>query len=297
MDRYILDNNLPDETKINCICQILHVMTEVHKKDIIHRDLSPNNIFIMSGVIKIADFGLGKDLNVFTSHQTMHTNAVGQYYYCAPEQFMLLRDGDKRSDVYSLGRLINFIMTRNPRNSHHIFRNVAEKATNSDSSYRYADAGKLSQFFEKSVEYNKQAENQERIDKKIQNKQFDDEIESYLYNLSGEEIAKKMQSYRNGFAEALLKFMAIDDSHAEFVIQSIDKAYQAVCGRSYEAYDVYSSFAKRVILGRYSFVVKEIAANILRFVAWDVNRFNAQAMVEDLINEGIEPMLEDIIRN
>lgn len=79
---------------------------------------------------------------------------------------MLLRDGDKRSDVYSLGRLINFIMTRNPRNSHHIFRNVAEKATNSDSSYRYADAGKLSQFFEKSVEYNKQAENQERIDKK-----------------------------------------------------------------------------------------------------------------------------------
>lgn len=106
-----------------------------------------------------------------------------------------------------------------------------------------------------------------------------------------------MQSYRNGFAEALLKFMAIDDSHAEFVIQSIDKAYQAVCGRSYEAYDVYSSFAKRVILGRYSFVVKEIAANILRFVAWDVNRFNAQAMVEDLINEGIEPMLEEIIQN
>lgn len=60
---------------------------------------------------------------------------------------------------------------------------------------------------------------------------------------------------------------------------------------------MYSSFAKRVILGRYSFVVKEIAANILRFVAWDVNRFNAQAMVEVLINEGIEPMLEEIIQN
>ena len=108
-------------------------MTEFYKKDIIHRDLSPNNIFIMSGVIKIADFGLGKDLNVFTSHQTMHTNAVGQYYYCAPEQFMLLRDGDKEVMYILSGRLINFIMTRNPRNSHHIFRNVAEKATNSDS--------------------------------------------------------------------------------------------------------------------------------------------------------------------
>ena len=32
-------------------------------------------------MIKIADFGLGKDLNVFTSHQTMHTNAVGGLLY------------------------------------------------------------------------------------------------------------------------------------------------------------------------------------------------------------------------
>ena len=43
-------------------------------------------------------------------------------------------------------------------------------------------------------------------------------------------------------------------------------------------------------------MVKEIAANILRYVAWDVNRFNAQHLVENIINGGIEPMLEDIIR-
>lgn len=40
---------------------------------------------------------------MFTSHQTIHTNSVGQYLYCAPEQFMLLKDGDFRSDVYLLG--------------------------------------------------------------------------------------------------------------------------------------------------------------------------------------------------
>lgn len=104
----MINNDLPEITKINCIRQILHVMTEVHNQDIIHRDLSDNNIFIISGVLKIADFGLGKDLNVFTSHQTVHTNAMGQYFYCAPEQFMMLKDADKRSDVYSLGRVINF---------------------------------------------------------------------------------------------------------------------------------------------------------------------------------------------
>ena len=110
LERYVLDNQLNDQTKLNCIRQILHIMSEVHKRDVIHRDISPNNVFIISGMLKIADFGLGKDLQVFTSHQTLHTNSVGQYYYCAPEQFMMLKDGDKRSDVYSLGRLINFTM-------------------------------------------------------------------------------------------------------------------------------------------------------------------------------------------
>lgn len=295
LEKYIIKNDVSEQIKITCIRQILHVMTEVHNKDIIHRDLSPNNIFIMSGVIKIADFGLGKDLNVFTSHQTIHTNAMGQYFYCAPEQFMMLREGDKRSDVYSLGRVINYIMTTDPRNSHHAFRSISEKATNGEASYRYADAGQLSTFFEKAVEYRNQAENQERIEAKIKSRQFDDEIESYIYNLTNEEIAKRMQSYTNGFSDMLFQFMKLDDSHAEFVIQSIDKAYQIVSGRSFEAYDVYATFAKRVILDKFSFVVKEIASNILRYVAWDVNRFSAQHMVEDIINEGIDPMLEDII--
>lgn len=297
LEKYIIDNDLTEETKINCIRQILHVMKAVHEVDIIHRDISANNIFIISGMLKIADFGLGKDLNIFTSHQTIHTNSMGQYYYCAPEQFMMLKDGDKRSDVYSLGRVINFIMTGDPRNAQHAFRNVAEKSTNSDSAYRYADAGQLLNFFNKAVEYKNNLDNKERIEEKIRSKQFDDEIEGYIYNLTGEEIARKMQSYRNGFSLALMHFMKIDESHAEYVIQSIDKAYQTVCGRSYEAYDVYSSFAYDVLKEKFSFVVKEIAANILRYVAWDVNRFSAQHMVEDLMNAGVEPMLEDIIRN
>lgn len=297
LEKYINDNDVSEEIKVTCIRQILHVMTKVHNRDIIHRDLSPNNIFIISGVIKIADFGLGKDLNVFTSHQTIHTNGMGQYYYCAPEQFMMLRESDKKSDVYSLGRIINFIMTKDPRNSHHVFRSVAEKATNSDAAYRYADAGQLSTFFEKSVEYKNKAENKERIDNKIKNKCFDDEIESYLYNLSSEEITKRMQIPINGFSDVLFQFMKIDDTHAEFVIQSIEKSYKTVCGRSFVAYDVYASFARKVLLDRFSFVVQEIAANIIRFIAWDVNRYSAQHMIEEIINEGIEPILEEIIRD
>ena len=225
LDKYVKSFDLSDEIKLNCIRQILHIMTEVHKRDIIHRDISANNIFIISGMIKIADFGLGKDLNVFTSHQTIHTNAVGQYYYCAPEQFMMLKDGDKRSDVYSLGRVINFIMTGDPRDSHHTYRSVAEKATHTDAAYRYADAGQLSVFFEKAVSYKQTAENQVRIDDKILRKVFDDEIESYIYSLSGEKISTALLHEKNGFVEALLAFMKTSEGHALYVIQSVDKSY------------------------------------------------------------------------
>lgn len=295
LEKYVRDNKLTDAIKINCIRQVLFVMTEVHKHDIIHRDISANNIFIMSGMVKIADFGLGKDLNIFNSHNTFLTKGVGQYAYCAPEQFMMLKDGDKRSDVYSLGRVINFIMTGDPRNSHHIFRNVAEKATNDSAAYRYADAGQLSIFFEKAVVFRMQTENQERIDEKIQQEIFDDDVESYVYDLSAEKMSLALRSRKSGFSDTLLAFMRLDDSHALHIIQSIDKSYQEVCGRSFEAYDPFATFAYRVLKDPFPFVVKEIAANILRFVATDVNRFSAQRLVERLKVDGLEPMIEDIL--
>lgn len=295
LERYIKESALSDEIRINCIRQTLNIMNEVHKRDIIHRDLSPNNIFILRGMIKIADFGLGKDLNIFTSHQTMHTKAVGQYYYCAPEQFMLLKEGDKRSDVYSLGRIINFIMTQNPTESHHMFRNVTEKATNSDAAYRYADAGQLSTYFEKSVTIHQKQESKAIIDEKIASGVFDEEIEAYIYELPATHISSFLLKSEPGFSNALLHFMKCDSTHAQHIIQSIDSTFRDVCGRSFAANDPFAAFSYKVLSADFPFVVKEIAANILRYVASDVKRFSAQRLVEKLKQQSLEPMLEEIL--
>lgn len=295
LEHYIKESGLSDEIRINCIRQILYIMTEVHKRDIIHRDLSPNNIFILRGMLKIADFGLGKDLNVFTSHQTMHTNAVGQYYYCAPEQFMLLKEGDKRSDVYSLGRIINFIMTHTPTDSHHMFRSVSEKATNSDAAYRYADAGQLSTYFEKSVVINQKQESKAIIAEKIVSGVFNEEIETYIYELPAPNISSFLLKSEPGFSDALLQFMNCDDAHAQHIIQSIDSTFRDACSGSFAAYDPFATFSYEVLSADFSFVVKEIAANILRYVATDVKRFSAQRLVKELKQKGLEPLLEDIL--
>lgn len=89
--------------------------------------------------------------------------------------------------------------------------------------------------------------------------------------------------------------MKCDDTHAQHIVQCIESTFRDVCRRSFEAYDPFAIFAYRVLKENFTFVVKEIAATILRYVATDVNRFSAQNLVDELKNDGIEPMLEDIL--
>ena len=149
----------------------------------------------------------------------------------------------------------------------------------------------------KSVEFHAQAENRERIEQKIRSRRYDDDVENYIYDMNPERISKALLNKQPGFSDVLISFMLENDEQAQHIIQSIERSFRDVCGRSFEANDPFASFAVRVLKGKFSFVVKEIAATILRYVAWDVNRFSAQHMVEDLVSSGIEPMLEDIIKS
>lgn len=290
---FIINSDFSDDTRITMIRQILYIVKQVHDRNIIHRDLSPTNILIVNGVLKIADFGLGKDLNIFHSHKTIYTNAVGQYYYCAPEQFMLLREGDKKSDVYSLGRIVNFLLTKSPVNNHHFLKAVVEKATNENPSFRYKDAGEMIQFVEKSIIYHTNEKNMEDINGKLLNKVYDESIENYIYELSGDKIVKGLISVK-GMSEALIKFTEENDERALYIIQSIEREFTSSC-TVFESFDPIANFAYQILIGGYSFVTKEIAAGILKHIAYDVRRFSAQRLIEKVVDIGIEPLLEEVL--
>lgn len=294
LEKFISNYPLTEHNKITCIRQILHIMSEVHKRDIIHRDLSPNNILLFSGMLKVADFGLGKDLNIFYSHQTLHTNSVGQLRYCAPEQFMMLKDGDKRSDVFSLGRIINFVMTNDPTNSHHFLRTVTEKATNQNPAYRYADASELLKFVEKSIKYHENKENHKIFFQKVDDGTFDEEVENYIYEMNGKSICTEIIFDKKNFCNTLLKFMKLDESHALHIIQSIEDNFREEW-KAFSSYDPIAYFAYNVLIDDFPFVVKELAAKILRYIAYDVNRYNAQHLVDELMDGRLEPLLEEIL--
>ena len=109
LNDYIVNNELKLNQIFNLLFQILTIMADVHSRGIYHRDLSPSNIFLCDGLIKISDFGLAKDSTVNHSHLTMNTNNYGQFYYCVPEQITGLKNATKMSDVYSLERWLIFV--------------------------------------------------------------------------------------------------------------------------------------------------------------------------------------------
>ncbi|KAG1647590.1 putative serine/threonine-protein kinase Sps1 [Nymphon striatum] len=89
------------------ICRrVAQGLEAAHARNIVHRDLSPDNIILRSGdpaEAVIIDFGIAKDTN--PGAQTIVGNEfAGKYSYAAPEQ--LSGQTDARSDIYSLGALI-----------------------------------------------------------------------------------------------------------------------------------------------------------------------------------------------
>ncbi len=67
-------NNIPDTTKFNYISQIIKGIKYMHKNNIMHRDLTIQNILVdANGCIKICDFGMSK--------QFVDIDIVGNYNY------------------------------------------------------------------------------------------------------------------------------------------------------------------------------------------------------------------------
>lgn len=295
LEEYINNFEVNLETKIKIIRLIIYTVSNVHAKDIIHRDLSPTNIFCINGNIKIADFGLGKDLNILYSRQTLNTNAVGQLFYCAPEQLLGLKDSSKRSDVFSLGRIINFIMTRSPNKVSHIFRTVSEKSTHESSEYRHENAQDLLNHFEKALKYHNDKNKNLEIKNKINQGVFDDDVEFFYAALSENEICQLLLSSTSMVRNTLIEFMRKKDSYAEVAIQNINSEYKKIC-KNFEDYDPFSNFMYEILKDRFSFRVKEIASIILNEIAYSFNRYHAQGLIKDIISIGIEPIIEDILK-
>lgn len=92
---------------VSIAIQVGRGMEAAHAKNIIHRDIKPQNILISTeGKAKVTDFGIARAV----SNNTISADVMGSVHYASPEQ---ARNGfvDNKSDIYSLGIVMYEMVT------------------------------------------------------------------------------------------------------------------------------------------------------------------------------------------
>jgi len=109
-DRLKRRGKLPDAKALLIIKTIAAALFYAHNKNIIHRDIKPDNIMFRSDETPVlVDFGIARALDLNT-HLTMTGVRIGTPYYMSPEQCK--GEGvDGGSDIYSLGVVLFELLT------------------------------------------------------------------------------------------------------------------------------------------------------------------------------------------
>lgn len=92
---------------VSIAIQVGRGIEAAHAKNIIHRDIKPQNILISTeGKAKVTDFGIARAV----SSNTISADVMGSVHYSSPEQ---ARNGfvDGKSDIYSLGIVMYEMVT------------------------------------------------------------------------------------------------------------------------------------------------------------------------------------------
>ncbi len=103
----LIKESLSQERLLNILIQTGHGLAAAHAKNIVHRDMKPENIFVTQingeDVPKLLDFGIAKVAGQDGSNNLTRTGTIfGTPYYMAPEQ-ALGQAIDARVDVYAMG--------------------------------------------------------------------------------------------------------------------------------------------------------------------------------------------------
>jgi predicted Ser/Thr protein kinase len=102
---------LPAGEAFDVAIEVAEGLQAVHDTGIIHRDLKATNVMLdRTGLVRLMDFGIAKQLQEDTSGITATAQMVGTPEYMSPEQ-VRSEKLDGRSDVYSLGILIFELFT------------------------------------------------------------------------------------------------------------------------------------------------------------------------------------------
>ncbi len=101
------------ELAVRLMREVATALEAVHAAGVVHRDLKPDNIFLVGPIdepshVKVLDFGMAQLSSETYDEQSM--SILGTVQYMAPEQ-ILVEPVDERTDIYSLGMMLFRMVT------------------------------------------------------------------------------------------------------------------------------------------------------------------------------------------
>jgi eukaryotic-like serine/threonine-protein kinase len=108
---------LPVAEAVDVVLQACDALGEAHAMGIVHRDVSPANVFVArtkaGPVVKVLDFGVATagPLDGAVSSMTRTGAVLGCPLYASPEQLQSSKHVDARADIWSLGAVLYELLT------------------------------------------------------------------------------------------------------------------------------------------------------------------------------------------
>lgn len=99
--------HLDKKDALQIVAQLCEAVGALHARGIIHRDISPTNVIVAADGAHLIDLGIAR---FRVEGATRDTTQLGTYGFASPEQYGFAQT-DARSDVYSLGRMLGYLLT------------------------------------------------------------------------------------------------------------------------------------------------------------------------------------------
>ncbi len=119
------EESLPISVACEYLRQAAVGLQYAHEQGVVHRDIKPHNLMLSAGTIKILDFGLAsltelkateqeQGVSLENSSLTVTGSIMGTPDFMSPEQVSNPHRADTRSDIYSLGATLYYLLAGQP---------------------------------------------------------------------------------------------------------------------------------------------------------------------------------------